>query len=138
MIEIPTSIGQLAKLKTLRFYYKNPELKGSLPAELGNLASLESFKVDSSGLTGEIPTAMGNLVNLHTFSLRKSSITGEVPASFAGLTSLVTFRIDLTGIVGEVPLLSQTLATCDLPPNELSCYQSANTVCAGNGVQGLI
>jgi Leucine-rich repeat (LRR) protein len=122
-------------LKTLKFKWNNKNLKGSLPAELGDITSLEELELIKSGLTGEIPTAMGNLVNLHTFNIRDSkTITGEVPATFAGLSNLKTFSIKGTGIDGEVPELSSTLATCDL--TDLSCYQSANTVCAGNAAQG--
>jgi hypothetical protein len=104
--------------------------------------SLESFKVDRSGLTGEIPTAMGNLVNLHTFKLKGKFISGSVPASFTQLTKLESFKISGNNLSGKLPKLSSTLSgesACVLGPvNNLTCYHPDNSVCAGYGVQGML
>jgi hypothetical protein len=139
--EIPSTIGRLPKLKTLKFLYRNTGLKGSLPAELGDIAILEEFVLQSSGVVSEIPTKMGDLANLRVFDIGRATsfattITGEVPASFARLSNLETFKIDGTGIVGPVPLLSETLTLTTCALTDQNCYQSANTVCAGNGAQG--
>jgi Leucine-rich repeat (LRR) protein len=138
MIEIPTSIGQLAKLKTLNFYWDSRKLKGKLPASMGNLASLEHFQIDRSGLEGGIPEELGKLVNLRTFRLRGSSITGEVPASFAGLAYLKTFDVNGNNLSGKLPKLSKTLSSCALGVNNLTCHHPSNAACVGNGVQGVI
>jgi hypothetical protein len=138
MIEIPTSIGQLAKLKTLNFYRDSRKLKGKLPASMGNLASLEHFQIDRSGLEGGIPEELGKLVNLHTFILHGAkSINGTVPASFAELNNLATFKIDGTDIIGKMPRMSSKLTSCALAPaNDLSCYQGINKACADSGMKG--
>jgi Leucine-rich repeat (LRR) protein len=140
--EIPNSIGQLSKLKTLSFLYRNSGLKGSLPPSMGNLTSLESFVAQSSQISGEIPEELGNLVNLHTFVLTPHDtrngnfISGKVPASFASLTKLARFDVSRNDISGKLPLLSSKLESCGISQADIVCYHKENAACAGAGVQG--
>ena len=58
---IPAELGQLTYLKSL-YLYKN-YLKGSIPAELGNLTNLTSLILGENNLSGSIPVELGNLLS---------------------------------------------------------------------------
>ena len=52
--EIPSEIGQLTNLVTLKLHYN--ELTGSIPPEIGNLTSLVKLDLRYNNLSGSIPT----------------------------------------------------------------------------------
>ena len=56
-------MGSLANLQDQAVTRGN-QLTGEIPAELGNLANLQSLYLYNNQLTGEIPAELGNLANL--------------------------------------------------------------------------
>ena len=69
-------------------------LIGTLPPELGNLASLRSLGLSGNPeLTGEIPAAWGNLVNLYGIYLWGTGLNGEVPVEWGALENLSQARL---------------------------------------------
>ena len=50
---IPEELGQLASLQKLEL--SNNQLSGSIPKELGQLASLQDLELDDNQLSGSIP-----------------------------------------------------------------------------------
>ena len=90
-----------------------PNLKGTIPASIGELTSLMSFSiVDAPGITGALPESFGNLVNLYLFRLSGTSVT-SVPDIFGGMKNLqiaiISNNDKLTGplpkSIGDSPVL---------------------------------
>ena len=55
-------------------------LTGSLPAELGNLTSLEDLNLSYNQLTGSLSPWLGNLVNLNGLVLSNNQLSGNLPS----------------------------------------------------------
>ena len=68
---IPAELGQLTYLKSL-YLYEN-DLNGSIPAELGNLTNLTSLIMGENNLSGSIPAELGNLTNLTSLILSNTA-----------------------------------------------------------------
>ncbi len=62
-------------------------LSGVIPADLGDLASLQTLALQSNALTGAIPTEFVNLTNLQTLNLSGNDLSGCVPAALYTVSS---------------------------------------------------
>ena len=71
---IPSELGDLASLRELDLYRNR--LTGSIPSELGKLANLERLHLLTNQLTGPIPSELGNLANLQWLNLSANQLTG--------------------------------------------------------------
>ena len=56
-------------------------LRGSLPAQLGDLANLKELWLHDNRLTGSLPEQLGNLSNLIFLYLDGNQLTGSLPAA---------------------------------------------------------
>ena len=63
-------------------------LKGPIPPELGNLASIEHLNLTSNTLSGPIPPELGNLTNLRLLNLASNNLSGPIPPKLGSLFSL--------------------------------------------------
>ena len=81
---IPTSLGDLEKLRTLYLHYN--DLTGQIPSELGKLTALTNLWLNNNKLSGEIPASLGDLTNLERWRLRNNNFTGCVPAGLAAVS----------------------------------------------------
>ena len=94
---IPAELGNLANPKILSLH--GNLLTDTIPPELGNLQSLQSLSFSYNYLSGKVPDTLGNLTNLTNLSLgRNSSLSGTLPASLAGLEKMKDIRYDETGL----------------------------------------
>ncbi len=66
-------------------------LNGTLPAELGNLTSLQILSLSTNNLVGSLPTELGNLRNLRGLGLANTQLSGALPNSLTNLTHLQEF-----------------------------------------------
>ena len=64
------------------------QLSGEIPAELGNLTTLERLGLADNQLSGEIPAELGNLTTLEVLWLNVNQLSGEIPAELGNLTTL--------------------------------------------------
>ena len=98
---IPTELGGLASLQTLSL--SGNRLNGAIPAALAGLANLQELNLASNQLSGIIPAALAELANLHELNLAGNRLNGAIPAQLAGLTNLIwldlSFNPDLTGTI---------------------------------------
>ncbi|MCY4654830.1 MAG: cache domain-containing protein [Dehalococcoidia bacterium] len=78
-------------------------LRGTLPAELGNLSRLTNLNLRSNPLNGQIPAELGNLSNLRTLRLYGANLSGEIPGELANLTNLETLMIWSNDLSGPIP-----------------------------------
>jgi len=103
---IPSSLGQLTNLKTLRL--TQLDLSGSIPQEIWGLTNLELLKIsnrrDNPGLiTGEIPAQIGQLVNLKVLSIGRTGITGAIPVEIGLLQHLDYLSLWENKLSGNLP-----------------------------------
>ena len=99
--EIPAELGNLTSLEVLGL--NNNQLTGEIPAELGNLANLTRLYLYRNQLTGEIPAELGNLANLTRLSLHTNRLTGEIPAELGDLSNLTGLGLGNNQLTGSIP-----------------------------------
>jgi len=89
------------EITSLSLGYNN--LSGSIPAELGNLTSLEYLYLNYNQLTGAIPSELGNLTILKRLNLSINRLTGSIPPQLGNLTSLEYLYLNNNELTGSIP-----------------------------------
>ena len=77
----------------------NNQLSGEMPAELGNLLSLERLSLNDNQLNGEIPVVLGSLPNLQRLDLRNNQLSGEIPVELGAIPNV---RLDGNQLSGRI------------------------------------
>ena len=98
---IPAELGQLTNLSSL--YLNDNELTGSIPAELGQLTNLRRLYLMDNKLTGSIPAELGQLTNLKILALYENELTGSIPAELGQLTNLQELMLMDNKLTGSIP-----------------------------------
>ena len=98
---IPSELGNLASLQELNLDYN--ELSGEIPVELGNLASLKRLVLNTNQLTGPIPSELGALASLQYLYLSYNELSGEIPSELGDLSSLEILTLDGNQLSGSIP-----------------------------------
>ena len=98
---IPAELGNLASLRKLNL--DDNQLSGAIPAELGNLASLQGLYLRNNQLSGAIPTELGNLSSLTELGLTNNQLTGPIPAELGNLASLTELGLTNNQLTGDIP-----------------------------------
>ena len=98
---IPAELGNLAKLETLNLW--NNDITGEMPSELGNLAELKDLDLVSNNLSGAIPSELGNLAKLEILNLWDNDITGNIPAELGNLAKLGRLNLSANSLTGDIP-----------------------------------
>jgi len=116
--------------RVIDLYLRTNNLNGSIPTELGNLASLEKLWLDGyagggprNTLTGPIPPELGNLVSLEYLELANNALTGPIPPELGNLTSLEGLHLGDNHLDGPIPPELGNLARLEylgLHSNELT------------------
>ena len=88
-------------------------LRGSIPAELGNLTALEDLRLSNNFLTGRIPSALGRLTELEVLRLSNNALSGPVPSALGNLTNLEELRLHQNRLTGDVPVGLRQLANLE-------------------------
>jgi len=78
-------------------------LRGSLPAALRSLQSLEHVDFAGNDLAGSIPSELGELTALERLSLRGNALSGAFPEEFADLKALVHLDLAANELSGPLP-----------------------------------
>ena len=87
-IEYKKGVG----VTSINFMYDH-NLKGTIPASIGELTSLKYFTIwDAPDVKGSLPDSFGNLVNLENLTIIQTSIT-SVPDVFGGMNNLKNVQI---------------------------------------------
>ncbi|XP_057839117.2 receptor protein kinase TMK1 [Cryptomeria japonica] len=75
---------------------ENPFSPWSIPVEIKDLTSLQSFSAYNANIIGEIPAFLGDgtLPSLQTLRLSYNNLSGEIPTSFNGSTSLQVLMLN--------------------------------------------
>ncbi|XP_042479270.1 probable LRR receptor-like serine/threonine-protein kinase At1g53440 isoform X2 [Macadamia integrifolia] len=118
---IPKEIGGIATLEQL--VLEDNELEGTLPPELGNLSRLKRFIVSTNNFSGIIPETYGKLTNLVQFLIDGTGISGKIPYFIGNWTKLDRLDMQGTSLEGPVPSnisLLKNLTALDLSFNRLT------------------
>jgi len=99
--EIPSEIGQLTNLVTLKLQYN--ELTGSIPPEIGNLTSLVKLDLRYNNLSGSIPTEVWSLISLTELRIQKNQFSGTIPSAIGNLTELTHLYLYGNQFTGSIP-----------------------------------
>jgi len=95
----PSAITELSKLKTLSIeYYSGSDLV-ILPTEIGNLTQLEYLKIN---LKGNIPASIGNLKKLQILDLSNGDLTGDLPIELYSLSELTLLSLQKNKLSGSI------------------------------------
>ncbi len=78
-------------------------LKGAIPAEIGNLSNLIGFYCYGNQLSGAIPTEIGNLTNLTSIYLHDNQLSGSIPKELAELPKLTHLYLKNNNLTGDIP-----------------------------------
>lgn len=105
---IPSELGDLASLRELDLYHNR--LTGSIPSELGKLANLERLHLLTNKLTGPIPPELGNLTNLQWLNLSDNPLTGPIPPELGNLANLQWLNLVAHQLTGSIPVELGNLA----------------------------
>ncbi len=100
--QLPSEIGDFTSLRMLNLG-NNPNLTGSLPANLGNLGELRRFLATETDLSGTLPGTMGNLKKLTELRLAGNRISGTIPEAWSGMEALEIFEVSGTDIQSPLP-----------------------------------
>ena len=98
---IPPELGNLASLERMQFYANS--LTGPIPPELGGLANLTALHLYGNDLSGPIPPELGNLGNLTRLWLGDNRLTGQVPSELGNLNGLETLYLNDNVLIGPIP-----------------------------------
>lgn len=92
------ALGEVYELRL-----QNNNLRGTIPAELGQLRSLKELSLDSNELSGSIPAELGQLQNLISLSLNDNELSGSIPIELGQLQSLTILSLDNGNLSGSIP-----------------------------------
>ena len=118
---IPAELGNLASLETVNLV--GNELSGPIPPELGNLVNLRSLGLGLNELSGAIPPELGSLANLERLDLPANELSGPIPPDLGHLTSLGHLNFERNKLSGWIPPELGNLANLEILAiggNELS------------------
>ena len=117
LTSVPAEIGQLTSLD--RLWLDGNQLT-SLPAEIGQLTSLTELNLGGNQLTS-VPTEIGQLTSLRSLNLGQNQLT-SLPGEIGQLTSLRGLRLyhnRLTSVSAEIGQLT-SLKALSLESNQLT------------------
>ena len=78
-------------------------LRGTLPAEIGGLESLEILLLRGNALSGPLPAEIGALENLTDLNLWNNALTGPIPSELGRLSALISLQLGRNNLTGRIP-----------------------------------
>ncbi|ESQ39564.1 hypothetical protein EUTSA_v10001203mg [Eutrema salsugineum] len=100
--DLPTSIANLS-MNLIELNLDSNFISGSIPHDIGNLKSLQTFWLGRNLLTGPLPTSLGKLSELVVLYLLSNRISGEIPSSIGNITRLEKLYLSSNSFEGTIP-----------------------------------
>ncbi|KAL7195087.1 hypothetical protein ACSBR1_035324 [Camellia fascicularis] len=99
---LPNSLANFSTKLQYLTVVKN-KIFGSIPADIGNLVSLNALDLHYNQLTRSIPNSIGKLDKLQQLGFGKNKLSGEIPSSIANLTLLTKLWLEENHFQGNIP-----------------------------------
>jgi Leucine-rich repeat (LRR) protein len=118
-IHVGLKLGQY-RVRRIRLDMNN--LKGSLPASLGNLTYLNILNLNHNQLSDSIPSELGNLRALDDLNLNDNQLSGTIPAALGHITRISALLLKDNQLSGSIPkeLAYTEVRYIDFSNNQLS------------------
>ena len=88
-------------------------LRGTLPAEIGNLGRLNGLWLPNNELSGPIPPEIGNL-SVMSLNLSGNNLSGAIPAELGNVEDLVALMLGDNALSGPIPMIEVQEQLADL------------------------
>ena len=103
---LPTEIGNLISLQSLRLFTQKSLRQSSIPTEIGLCTQLSSLTLITQGFGGTLPSVLFTNTKLSYIRLASSAMTGTIPTSLSTLTTLTYLSIVVNNFMGDFPSLA--------------------------------
>lgn len=98
---LPASIGDFGKLEWLSM--AGNELEGEIPPEIGKLVNLYHLDLSGNIFRSGIQPKIGDLFNLKELDLYSAAFTGSIPPSIGDLSALQLLDLSVNRLTGSIP-----------------------------------
>lgn len=125
---IPASIGDLSALESISFDHM-PGLVGPLPPQLTKLEKLQYLAVTDTQISGLVPSFLSLLPSLKQINLADNKLVGTIPSSLGSMATLTGISLSGNQLTGAIPAsLFSRLAAGSLAYLDLSSNKLTGTV----------
>lgn len=108
---LPASIGNMTKLESINIAQTN--FSGAIPQELARCTALKNLMAWGNGLSGEIPDIWDQLPNIGVLQFYDNpGITGPIPASIGSLKKATGIQLKNCNLTGNIPATFGGLEKC--------------------------
>ena len=118
---LPNSVGNISSLQFFRV--TNCTMRGDIPSDFGNLTSLTTLVLNYNELSGSIPPSIGRLNKLQGLYLNDNNLQGFVSSEICQLDRLVDLYLANNALFGHIPTCLGNLTSLNhliLSSNELN------------------
>ena len=104
---LPTEMGLLTRLR--QFNALENDIRGSIPASIGNIRALRVLQISGNNLSGSIPPEIADCTNIKEIRLANNRLTGELPSRLGELQKMTDLFLENNRLSGTLP---PELANC--------------------------
>jgi Leucine-rich repeat (LRR) protein len=117
---IPASVGNFPYLRSLSL--SDNQITDVIPPSFGNLSNLQVLELNGNRISGRIPATIGSLQKLTRLSFSDNLLNGAITSALNNLTQLLSLELKKNQFSGAVPNLSslQSLINLELDNNMLT------------------